>query len=395
MEEKWWSKFQTKSADGNRDNDDYLSIDDIKEVVAEELQEKLDEAVAAGKKTSEDIRNWANEKIEEQPELKSALNTAKEKVSDVQEWASELWNQPKVQSGVEMVSRKSGEALAQGAKVVDEVKQFASRTLEKPEVKESIETVKETAEDLLASGAKTFKEVKMWSEDTLNRPEVKETVSVAKEKASEAIETGKQVVNQTLEWATELTNRPEVQQTVNTVKMKSREVVDEVKESIAKVTSDPKVQKNVETIKNSTTQFASKTTKTIKQGYEELKGDGLREEWKEFAQTAVKLGKQGARVLVTTVEEIRTNEKVIAAVEKGKEVSLDLLDRGVSALKAMMEKREERKMRQREFEEDWAYEVNQSRQKKQTEPEYEEELEREEISDHGFGYEDDREGQER
>lgn len=289
MEEKWWSKFQTKSQEGSKPDSDYLSVEDIKEVLAEEMQKTIEDTVAKGKQTTDEFVQWANEKIDEQPQLKSAWETTKEKVTEATDWAQQ----------------------------------------------------------------------------SLHSEEVKDSLSSAKNLANEAIATGKDVVNQGLAWVSDVASRPEVQQTVETVKQKSKEVVVDVKEGFVRIVNDPAVQKNVEQVKTNVNQFTAKTADTLKHGYEEYKGSALKDEWKEFTRAAVKFGKQGARVVVTTVEEVRTNEKVIATVEKGKDISRTLVQRGFDKLREVIDRREDRKMSQRMYEQDWEYQS--TRKKAQTE----------------------------
>lgn len=374
MEEKWWSKFQTKSADGNPSQEDYLSVDDIKEVVAEELQETFEDVVEAGKKTSAEFVHWANDKLEEQPELKEAFTSTKSKLQEGIDWASDVWNQPKVQQSVDMVSKKTNEVLEGGAKVVDDIKHWTTSQLEKPEVVDTFEAMKESAEEVMESSAKVVEDVKHWSQETWNRPEVQETVASAKEVAAEAVSAGKHVVKETVEWATELKNRPEVKETMQSVRWKSSQVASEVKEGIDRVVHDPKVKKNVDALKTNVNDFTFKTSEGMKRGYDNLKGSTIRDELKEFKDVAVKLGRQSARVVVTTVEEIRTNETVIATVEKGKEISLDLLDRGIDAIRNFMERREERKMRQRMYEQEWEFDARRTHPAKPVYEDFEDEL---------------------
>lgn len=294
MEEKWWSKFQTKSTEGSKPDDEYLSMDDIKEVVSEEIQERLDEALIAGKRASEDLKQWANETIEQTPEVKEVLENAKEKVDDVKTWIHD--------------------------------------TTQKPEVQDAWKVVTDSANKAAESSAKAFEDVKTWTAQTWEKPEVQKTVAQMKDMADDAIDAGVDVIHQGVEWANQLASQPQVQSTVHVVKEKANDVAEDVQRGFEKVMQDPSVQ----SAKENFNEWSTKTSKTLKDGYEQLKSEQeWKEEMKEFGRVAAQLGKQGARVVVSTVEEIRTNEKVISAVEKGKEISLDLLDKGIGVVHSL------------------------------------------------------------
>lgn len=304
MEEKWWSKFQTKSAEGPKPDEEYLSMDDIKEVVSEEIQERLDEALVAGKRASEDIKQWASETLEQAPE------NAKETVEDVKSWINE--------------------------------------TVQKPEVQDAWKVVTDSANKAAESSAKAFDDVKTWTTQTWEKPEVQKTVAQMKDLADDAIDAGMEAVHQGVEWANQVASKPQVQSTVNVVKEKASEVAEDVQRGFERVVQDP----NVQAAKDNLNEWTTKTSKTLKDGYEQLKSEQeWKEEMKEFGRVAAQLGKQGARVVVSTVEEIRTNETVISAVEKGKEISLNLLDKGLGAIHSLASRYREKARADEEYEE--------------------------------------------
>lgn len=350
MEEKWWSKFQTKN-DGQDVKVDAtvestktnLSENTSNEVLEDainfiqDLNVKIDKSVDdAVEKDS--ISKWLNE-IDEitkdvanvvvekgnefinSKEVQDAALKAKEVMSDVvnevKSWSNEVESEEK-----QSIFNENNEFK----KDIDAIKNVVNESINRKEVVDSIEFVKAKAEEANTAfttylnkpevvNAKEylnekFDDTKAWVNVQLSRDEVADKVNYMKEKTEEA-----------KKWVFDVYNSEDVQTSIEKAKETLEDVTQSTKETFVKTVNDPKVQSGYVNAKEATVRTAKNISESVKKGAYEFKTDedliNSLDEWKE---SAVVFTKQSAKLVGAAANELAHNEQVRGAALKGKEL---------------------------------------------------------------------------
>lgn len=357
MEEKWWSKFQTKN-DGQSvsvDNqevvveptveatDSFFKENSSNEIFEDainfiqDLNVKIDKSVdeAVEKDT---ISKWLNEidditrdvadtivdkgsEFINSKEVQDAALKAKEVMSDVvnevKSWSSDV-NVENKQS----IFEDNNEFK----KDIDAIKNVVNESMSRKEVAESIEFVKAKAEEANSAfntylnkpevvNAKEYlneklDDTKAWVNVQLSRDEVADKVNYMKEKTEDA-----------KKWVFDVYNSENVQNGIEKAKETFEDVAHSTKETFVKTVNDPKVQNSYVNAKETTVRTAKNISESVKKGAYEFKTDetllNSLDEWKE---SAVVFTKQSAKLVGAAASELAHNEQVKGAALKGKEL---------------------------------------------------------------------------
>lgn len=374
MEEKWWSKFQTKTentqstSEEPKQEETFASSENMteekesfftkerssKEVFddainfIQDLNVKIDKSVdeALGK---DDIRKWINE-IDEaakntadtiidkgtefinSQEVQNAAEKAKQVMNDVvnevKSW-SVMSDDEDFDEEIVQPDEESKESLFEDnneiKKDIDAIKQAVNESISKKEVTDSLNYVKSKANE--ANKAFT---------SYLNKPEVIKTKEffndkvedsknwineqMAKEEVADKVNYMKEKADDAKKWVYEVYHSEDVQEGIEKAKESMDDVAKNTRASFVKVVNDPRVQNGYVNAKESTARVAKNVSSGVKKGIHEMQtNESLAHELNEWKHSAVTFTKQSARLIGATANEIAHNEQVQNAASKGKE----------------------------------------------------------------------------
>ncbi|MBE6114728.1 MAG: hypothetical protein E7191_06565 [Erysipelotrichaceae bacterium] len=398
MEEKWWSKYQTKNS---ADPTDEKSVEsEVKEETVEPTEtdttkEILEEAVHFVNDLNEKINKTAqevleNEKVKEfvntvdtvarntadtiitksneflnSAELQQATEKAKEvmnnMVNEVRSWSekSEQVSEPVVEEPVEeptlpetyttLVEVCEDEETNPILKDINAVKKVVSDSLNKKEVVDTVEFVKNKAQQAkeAVEAYSTSPSVTKAKEFIADKAEVSKQWMIEKfdnEEVSNTINYMKEKTEGAKQWVYQVYNKEEVQEGIEKAKESVETAIESTKSTFTKVVNDPRVQEGYVNAKETTTRTAKNVSGAVKKGLNEFKSEeSLAQEFNEWKYVAVDFTKRSARVIGAAVNEIAQNEQVQTIASKSKELIVKGTSKALSALNEWAEGKQQPK----------------------------------------------------
>lgn len=378
MEEKWWSKFQTKNdsqetkpeenventmptlEDANSDKENsqenfFKTEDNSKEIFEDainfiqDLNIKIDKTVDDVLE-NDDIRKWitdiddtaktaADTIIEKgteflnSKEVQEAAEKAKQVMNDVvnevKSW-SEHNSEEMDESASEQIDKKDPifEENNEIKKDIDAIKHAVNESINRKEISESLDYVKSKAEE--ANKAVT---------SYLSKPEViktKEYLSdkvdnsvnwineqMSKEEVADKINYMKDKADEAKKWVFQVYNSEDVQEGIEKAKESMNDVAKNTRATFVKTINDPRLQNGYVNAKETTIRTAKNISSGMKKGMNEFQNsENLSHELVEWKNSAIIFTKQSAKLIGATAHEIAQNEQIKAMTNKGKEAVL-------------------------------------------------------------------------